>query len=374
MKNDLTNSAFLHEKEDNSFYNAFFKSLKKEVSFEYGAIIYNENNKDVLNYEIKINPNFKKSRKDILLYIPIRIKNSALGNFLFIKKTEFTKEEKNYLKKECSAFSEKIKDFELSKIFKNQLSILQNAIIEKTTTTHELKEKNKHLIEIDKTRSEFLANVSHELRTPLNSIIGFSTALKDGMLGDLNEKQKIYANKILTSAIHLTGLINDILDMSKIESGEVKVNISKNNPVEIIKEVINIVEPLAEEKNIKIETDFKFSDDVQLDYIKFKQIIYNLLGNAIKFSHKNSNVKISTQKNGNIAVFTIQDYGVGIAKKDFKRIFEKFVQLDNIYTKSYSSTGLGLAITRELVKLQNGKIKIKSEVNKGSSFILEFNI
>ena len=374
MKNDLTSSAFLYGKEDNTFYASFFKTLKKEVSFEYGAIVYNEDNKSVLKYEFKISSNFKRSKKDILLYIPIKIKSAVLGNFLFIKKTEFTKEEKKVLKKECSIFSEKIKDFELSKIFKNQLSILQNAIIEKTTTTCELKEKNKHLIEIDKTRSEFLANVSHELRTPLNSIIGFSTALKDGMLGDLNEKQKAYANKILSSAIHLTGLINDILDMSKIESGEVRVNIAKNNPVEIIKEVINIVEPLAEEKNIKIETDFKYTDDIKIDYIKFKQIIYNLLGNAIKFSHKNSSVKITTHKKANTAIFVVKDYGIGIDKKDFKRIFEKFVQLDNIYTKSYSSTGLGLAITKELVKLQNGKIKVKSELNKGTEFILEFNI
>lgn len=193
------------------------------------------------------------------------------------------------------------------------------------------------------------------------------------MVGDLNEKQKNYANKILSSAIHLTGLINDILDMTKIESKGMKLNLAKNNPSNIIKEVINIIEPLANEKNIKIETNFKFEGEIFLDYIKFRQIIYNLTGNAIKFSHKNSKIVISTkQKNGKV-IISIKDFGVGIDKKDYTKIFEKFVQLDNIYTKTYSSTGLGLTITKEFVNMQNGTIKLKSKLNKGSEFILEFN-
>ena len=235
-----------------------------------------------------------------------------------------------------------------------------------------LEEQNEKLIETDKIRSEFLANISHELRTPLNSIIGFSTALKDEMPGPMNEKQKSYANKILSSAIHLTGLINDILDMTKIESKAMKLNIQKHCPTDIIKEVINIIEPLAKEKNIKIETDFKYEETISVDFIKFRQIMYNLIGNAIKFSHQNSKIKISTSNFKNAATIKVRDFGIGIAKKDLKRIFDKFVQLDNIYTKKYSSTGLGLTITKELVKLHNADISVRSEINKGSEFILKF--
>ena len=120
------------------------------------------------------------------------------------------------------------------------------------------------------------------MRTPLNAIIGFSTALKDEMPGKLNEKQKSYANKILSSAIHLTGLINDILDMTKIEAGATTLNLKKVSPVFAINEVINTLEPLLSEKSLVIKKNFKFQGEILLDYTKFMQIIYNILGNASK--------------------------------------------------------------------------------------------
>ncbi len=267
-----------------------------------------------------------------------------------------------------------IKDFEFQKIIQSQLLILQDAILAKNEATKKLSEQNKKLIEIDKVRSEFLANVSHELRTPLNSIIGFSTALKDEMVGELNEKQKNYASKILSSAIHLTGLINDILDMTKIESLGMKINFQQADLNLIIKEVLNIIEPLSNEKNIKIETKLNLEDEILIDSAKFRQIMYNIIGNAIKFSHQNSKVIIKTRRLKDEAIISIKDFGVGIDKKDHKKIFEKFVQLNNVYTKTYSSTGLGLTITKEFVKMMNGKINIKSKLNEGSEFILKFNI
>ena len=267
-----------------------------------------------------------------------------------------------------------IKDFEFQKIIQSQLLILQDAILAKNEATKKLSEQNEKLIEIDKIRSEFLANVSHELRTPLNSIIGFSTALKDEMIGSLNEKQKNYASKILSSAIHLSGLINDILDMTKIESQGMKINLAKIDPNLIIKEVLNIIEPLSNEKAILVETKLDLKEEILLDYTKFRQIMYNLIGNAIKFSHPNSKVIVKTKKIKDVAMISVKDFGIGIDKKDHKKIFEKFVQLDNVYTKTYSSTGLGLTITSEFVKMMNGIIKIKSEPEKGSEFIVKFKI
>lgn len=382
MTNLISSAYFTENTNQNSNDINFecFSKLKNIANVCFCALFYKGAKKYEPNYKISFLKEFndyipslyKKENGIFKFRVPLFIQGAIAGYFLVIKKEPFKKAEKEKIKQICFEYTDKIKDFEISKIFKNQLNILQGAILEKNRVAKLLEEQNEKLIETDKIRSEFLANISHELRTPLNSIIGFSTALKDEMPGPMNEKQKSYANKILSSAIHLTGLINDILDMTKIESKAMKLNIQKHCPTDIIKEVINIIEPLAKEKNIKIETDFKYEETISVDFIKFRQIMYNLIGNAIKFSHQNSKIKISTSNFKNTATIKVRDFGIGIAKKDLKRIFDKFVQLDNIYTKKYSSTGLGLTITKELVKLHNADISVRSEINKGSEFILKF--
>ena len=382
MTNLISSAYFTENTNQNSNDINFecFSKLKNIANVCFCALFYKGAKKYEPNYKISFlkefndyTPSLYKKENGIFKFrVPLFIQGAIAGYFLVIKKEPFKKAEKEKIKQICFEYTDKIKDFEISKIFKNQLNILQGAILEKNRVAKLLEEQNEKLIETDKIRSEFLANISHELRTPLNSIIGFSTALKDEMPGPMNEKQKSYANKILSSAIHLTGLINDILDMTKIESKAMKLNIQKHCPTDIIKEVINIIEPLAKEKNIKIETDFKYEETISVDFIKFRQIMYNLIGNAIKFSHQNSKIKISTSSFKNTATIKVRDFGIGIAKKDLKRIFDKFVQLDNIYTKKYSSTGLGLTITKELVKLHNADISVRSEINKGSEFILKF--
>ena len=368
MKDEIIYSAFLNENEEDLFYKNFFSKLKDDFEITSGGVYYKTENGKQLVYGAY----YENNSSNYKLNLPLKLENSIIGYLALEKEKPFSKKEKTILLKQADFLTEKIKEFEIAKIYQNQLSILQNAIIEKRNAEQKLKEKNKKLIETDKIRSEFLANISHELRTPLNSIIGFSTALKEGVAGPLNEKQETYANKILTSAIHLTGLINDILDMTKIEAGQMTVNLKNISPVLIINEVINIIEPLSNEKNIKLETDFKFNSEIPLDYSKFRQVMYNLIGNAIKFSHPNSKIIISTLNKNNKTYVKVKDFGIGIDKKEQKRIFEKFVQLDNIYTKKYSSSGLGLTITNEFVKLQNGKIKLNSKPDKGSEFILEF--
>ncbi len=378
MDKDITSSAFLQtKKQDINFYGTFLKEIKNDVDFDLGEFYRKEKNKNELICSVS---SLNKKEKEILknknktgsIKIQIKIKNASAFYFLLLRKTPFSKNEKALINKAAKSYSSKIEEFELAKIFQNQLSILQDAIMEKNLTTKELKEKNEKLIQTEKIRTEFLANVSHELRTPLNAIIGFSTALKDEMPGKLNEKQKSYANKILSSAIHLTGLINDILDMTKIEAGATTLNLKKVSPVFAINEVINTLEPLLSEKSLVIKKNFKFQGEILLDYTKFMQIIYNILGNAIKFSHPNSEIIISTQKQKDKILIKIKDFGVGIAKKYQKKIFDKFFQLENIYSKNYLSGGLGLTITSEFVRLLGGKIKLKSEIGVGSEFILEF--
>ena len=384
MNNNLLTTAYFNEenfKESNKFYLDCFLKLKKEFNFSYCAFFYKTQGQYILSYKhffddefLNYIPEIKSKDSYKRLKIPIKMQNSTIGYFLFVRKESFKNLEKERAKKACLEMSYIIKDFEISKIFQNQLSILQNAILEKNIATKKLEEQNEKLIETDKIRSEFLANVSHELRTPLNSIIGFSTALKDEMFGKLNEKQKNYTTKILTSAIHLTGLINDILDMTKIEAKGMRLNLAIYNVSCIIKEAINIIEPLADDKNVKIELIDNFDDEILIDYQKFKQIIYNLLGNAIKFSYENSKVIIKVYKKTNNLYIEIKDFGIGIDKKNHSKIFEKFVQLDSVYTKKYSSTGLGLTITKEFVKMLNGEISLKSKLNKGATFTLKFKM
>ena len=217
-----------------------------------------------------------------------------------------------------------------------------------------------------------MANISHELRTPLNAIIGFSQALDSKIFGDLNEKQAEYIKDIQISSLHLLGMINEILDISKLEANAMKFNPAKLNPTQVIQEVVNILEPLYKNKNIAVEFNKDISANIQADYQKFQQILYNLLSNAIKFTGNGGKIEIHQEIKDNDYILKVKDNGVGIDKKYHNKIFKKFVHIDNIYSNTVHSTGLGLTITKELVKLHNGKITLESEVDKGTTFIMEF--
>ena len=249
---------------------------------------------------------------------------------------------------------------------------MQEAIIEKEAMYDVVKKQHKKLQELDKTKNLFLANISHELRTPLNAIIGFSQALDSKIFGDLNEKQAEYIKDIQISSLHLLGMINEILDISKLEANAMKFNPAKLNSTQAIQEVINILEPLYQNKQIKVIFKNDCNYEINADYQKFQQILYNLLSNAIKFTGKNGKIEIIQETKNKDYILKIKDNGIGIEKKYHNKIFKKFVHIDNIYSKSQSSTGLGLPITKELVKLHNGKITLESELNKGTTFVMEF--
>ena len=256
-------------------------------------------------------------------------------------------------------------------MFKIQLQALKDGIIEKNKAYKTIKEQNEKILEADKIKNEFLANVSHELRTPLNCILGFSDILSTELYGNLNEKQAEYINDIKVSATHLLGMINEILDMSKIEANAMKIVKSVFWISRAVDEVSNILHPLAQKKNIKIIKNMPVDFEVFADYQKIQQILYNLVSNAIKYSPENDEVEISISTDDEIYKITVHDNGIGIDKKYHGKIFAKFVQLDSAYTKKESSTGLGLTITKELVELHGGKISVISEINNGSTFIVE---
>lgn len=226
--------------------------------------------------------------------------------------------------------------------------------------------------EANRLKSDFLANMSHELRTPLNAILGFSELLIDNKVGHLSEKQMEYIQDIHTSGTHLLHLINDVLDIAKIESGKTELSLSLFSVTESIKSVVHILRPIASKKNIEIRYDLSADiSEAILDENRFRQILYNLLSNAIKFNHEGGTVTIRTlleeQEGRRIMTLTFVDNGIGIAPENMKKLFIPFVQLDSGTTRHHEGTGLGLALTKNLVELHHGEIKVMSTLGKGTT-------
>lgn len=230
--------------------------------------------------------------------------------------------------------------------------------------------ENERLLYANKTKSEFLASMSHELRTPLNAIIGFSELLKQRSQGEINEKQARFVDNILTSGKYLLNLINDVLDLSKVEAGKMELVIENLSISCLIKETIVLLKEKASKHNIILKTELDNElEFVDTDRQRFKQILFNLLSNAVKFSKtEGGTITITTKKEGDMASFSVSDTGIGITKENLKKLFNAFEQLDSKISEKYGGTGLGLAITKQLVELHGGKISVESIYGKGSTF------
>jgi len=234
----------------------------------------------------------------------------------------------------------------------------------------DLHEKNIELQHAAQAKNSFLANMSHELRTPLNGIIGFSELLVDGLPGDVNAEQKEYLEDILASSQHLLQLINDVLDLAKVEAGKVELHPETFSLREAIAQVCSVAHPLVQKKKIELITTFASGlDDVTLDEQKLKQVLYNLLSNAVKFTEEHGRIEIMIALHGaNHFILAVRDTGIGIKPENIKRLFKEFEQLDEGTTRRYQGTGLGLALTRKIVEMQGGSIKVESEFGQGSTF------
>ena len=228
------------------------------------------------------------------------------------------------------------------------------------------------LQETNKLKSDFIAKMSHELRTPLNAILGFSELLADQKPGVLNAKQLEYVEDIHSSGIHLLHLVNDVLDLAKIESGKTELFISSFSLIESIQGVANILAPLAQKNSVHIGTNLSNEvDQVSLDKNRFRQILYNLSSNAIKFNKKNGDVMITTTRISNeMFEMRVSDTGIGISKDDFKKLFIPFVQLENFATRNTEGSGLGLALTKNLIELHGGQIELISALGEGTTFVI----
>lgn len=218
-------------------------------------------------------------------------------------------------------------------------------------------------------KSEFLANMSHELRTPLNSINGFSEVLYDETFGSLNEKQKKYVNNVLTSGKHLLLLINQILDMAKVEAGKMKLSLSNLPMKSLLNEISLLVADMANKKKLQMLLEIAEDlPDIEADELKVKEIIYNLLSNAVKFTPEGGNIGVRAKKAGSGIEIVVWDTGVGIASENMVKIFEGFFRVDTPYSRLTEGTGLGLPLSRKMVELHSGELSVESEgLNKGSS-------
>ncbi|MCZ6479614.1 MAG: PAS domain S-box protein [candidate division NC10 bacterium] len=282
---------------------------------------------------------------------------------------------------------------------------LEARVEERTRELHaanlQLEEARNHAERVSGHKTEFLANMSHELRTPLNAILGFSELLMDEKFGPLNEKQQRYVGNVFSSGRHLLNLINDLLDLSKVEAGKMAIHREQLSLREALEEALNLVNWEGEKKNLHlaltVEQDLS---SVFADPVRFRQILYNLLSNAVKFTPKGGTVTVSArcvqgsafrvqgsegtdhepstmnhEPRGDFIEIRVQDTGIGIAAEDLSKLFQPFTQLEPVYAKEQQGTGLGLALTKRLVELHGGQIRAESEgEDQGSTFTVRLPI
>ena len=280
------------------------------------------------------------------------------------------------------------RDRKLQGVFAAARDVTKRKRIDRT-----LQEKNVQLEHASRMKSEFLATMSHELRTPLNAIIGFSEALKDGLVGDLSASQKEYIGDIFTSGQHLLSLINDILDLSKVEAGMMALELEPVDLYSLLLNSLSIVKEKAATQRIRLE--LTADDDLgifQIDMRKTKQIVYNLLSNAVKFSVRGGSVALTAQRVSRDAVGTlsgtwpfhsfplatsmdtefleisVEDSGIGISKQDMTKLFQAFSQIDSSLARQFEGTGLGLAMVKQLAELHGGTVAVASAEGEGSRF------
>lgn len=256
-----------------------------------------------------------------------------------------------------------------------QLNVVLEDEVEKATAelrkaNDDLQLANQEIQAASQMKTQFLAHMSHELRTPLNAIIGFSEILEDQTFGPMNERQERYIQNILKSSRHLLTLINDILDLTKVEAGKMELIATQFLLQDCLRQVMDVLDPLARNKGIEVISDLPEDLPIlEADEGRMRQILFNLLSNAIKFTSEGGSVTTKVEMMPNdIVQISVRDTGIGIKKEHQDLIFSEFRQVDETYARRYEGTGLGLALTKRLVELHGGTIWVESEEGKGSTF------
>ncbi|WZL73274.1 ATP-binding protein [Clostridiaceae bacterium 35-E11] len=315
------------------------------------------------NHDIKIEEEFLGDTKSETTILLKAFQKMALD----LKESE--EERRNYLEKL------QYEHFEQRKLAK-ALKVLNERLEEKVKIrTQDLQQAMMGLKKADAAKSRFIANMSHELRTPLSAIITSAEALKEEIFGPLNEKQHQYMNNITYSSTHLLELINNILDISKIEAGKMQLSLDWYAISDVIMDSFCVLKSLANQKNIELSIDMVPRDfKVKVDGKKLKQIFYNLLSNAIKFTPAYGKVEVRVLEQKDFMELRVKDNGIGIKEEDQERIFYEFEQVDGSYEREYEGTGLGLPLTKKLVAMHGGNILLISKIGRGTEVIVTLPI
>jgi signal transduction histidine kinase len=257
------------------------------------------------------------------------------------------------------------KQIALLKTFADQAVIA----IENVRLFNEIQQKSHQLEIANQHKSEFLANMSHELRTPLNAVIGFSEVLEQGMAGELNDKQGEYIKYIHTSGSHLLSLINDILDLSKVEAGRMELELASFNVPLAIDNALTLIRERASNHGVMLECAIDAAiADIHADERKFKQVMLNLLSNAVKFTPDGGKITVAARPVNDTVEVSVTDTGIGIAPEDCEAVFEEFRQVGSNADAKAQGTGLGLALTKKFIELHGGRIWLTSALGQGSTF------
>jgi PAS domain S-box-containing protein len=251
------------------------------------------------------------------------------------------------------------------------VSLITRDITEQKTIAEELSAKNLELERASRLKSEFLANMSHELRTPLTSILGFSSILQKQIFGALNSKQQSYIHQIYQSGQHLLGLINDVLDLSKVEAGQLRLEVVPIVIEELCEKTLALVREQARVRQLTVHSSIEPDlEPLMADELRVRQMLLNLLSNAIKFSTDGGDIGLDVKQQGSLLQMSVWDNGIGIAEDQQHLLFHPFQQVDGSLSRRHEGTGLGLALTKKLAELHSGTVTMESKEGEGSRFTI----